>query len=177
MRFPTLLLSLFLISLSIVATAAEQIAYRLGAGDLVSISVLMEPDMSVTTRVNSQGEIKMPYVGNLRAAGITADVLGNKIEEILGKDYLVNPQVNVEIQEYRPIYIQGAVKNPGSYAFQPGLTVERAASVAGGFTRRANTKSFSIAREADVGEFDINKAKLRDSVHPGDTITVAETYF
>lgn len=157
--------------------ANGSIAYRLGAGDLVSIDVLREPDMSVTTRVNSLGEIKMPYVGQVAASGVTADELEKQIELILGRDYLVDPNVNIEIQEYRPFYIQGAVKNPGSFPFQPGLTIERAASIAGGFTRRANKKEFSVARETDVGEFAVSENSLRDPVHPGDTITVRETYF
>jgi len=133
--------------------------------------------MSATTRVNAQGVVKMPYVGQVDAAGVTANQLSSKITEILGRDYLVDPRVNVEIQEYRPFYIQGAVQNPGSFPFKPGLTIERAASIAGGFTRRANTKKFSIARESTIGEFDISEFELRDPVHPGDTITVQETYF
>lgn len=176
MKFIQLLALTFIINANS-AIADDHSGYRLGVGDLVNVSVLMEPDMSIETRVDSVGSIKMPYLGPMEAAGSTAEELGERITEILGRDYLVNPRVNVEIKEYRPFYIQGAVQNPGSFPFTPGLTVERAASIAGGFTRRANTKSFVIARETTVGEFSVSQRELRDSVHPGDTITVKETYF
>lgn len=172
-----LLFSLLLLFTSASALADKGNSYKLGPGDFVAINVLMEDDMSVQTRVNAQGGVKLPYIGQVDAAGKTATELGVLIADILGRDYLVNPQVNVDILEYRPFYIQGAVKQPGSYPFQPGLTVERAASVAGGFTRRANTESFSLARESTVGQFDEVSAKLRDTVHPGDIITIKETYF
>ena len=85
--------------------------------------------------------------------------------------------------EYRPFYVTGEVKKPGSYSFHPGLTVERAISIAGGLTERASKNRIYVVRD-QVNDYaieseidDKEKAKLADVVRPGDVITIEQGFF
>ena len=94
--------------------------------------------------------------------------------------------MTVSIVEYRPFYVTGEVEKPGSYAFHPGLTIDKAISIAGGFTERASKgKIFvmhdqspyeSIAEDAQRSK-EKKTVKLYDVVQPGDVITVEQSFF
>ena len=81
--------------------------------------------------------------------------------------------MTVTILEYRQIFITGAVQKPGGYAFMPGLTVDKAISLAGGFTGVASTNNILITRE---GHKKIS-ATLSTPIQPGDVITISESFF
>ncbi len=83
--------------------------------------------------------------------------------------------MTVTITEYRPFYINGEVKNLGSYAYRKGLTVQKSVTLAGGFTERASTKSISLKSEDDVN----NKylVFLTDTVKSGDILTIGTSSF
>ena len=83
--------------------------------------------------------------------------------------------MTVTITEYRPFYINGEVKKPGSYAYRKGLTVQKAVTLAGGFTERASTKSISLKSEDDVTR--TNSVLLNDAVKPGDVLTIGTSFF
>jgi polysaccharide biosynthesis/export protein VpsN len=91
-------------------------------------------------------------------------------------DYLIKPQVRVRVIQYRPFFVRGQVKNAGGYPYVLGLTVEKAATLAGGFTDRASMKNIFVIRENTTQE---QKAKvgLDSKVLPGDTIIVEESLF
>lgn len=85
-----------------------------------------------------------------------------------------DPQVSVSVIEYRQFYINGEVKSPGGYHYREGLTVQKAISLAGGFTPRAARNDITLIRENNNHE---KKAKLSDLVKPGDLITIDESFF
>ena len=89
---------------------------------------------------------------------------------------LVNPQVSVFIEEYRPFFINGMVEKPGGYPFQPGLTVRKAAALAGGFKERASMRKIFLIREGDRNQLTVN-VDLNAVVLPGDIVTVEESFF
>lgn len=169
-------LSIAIMSLLINVGKAETTKYRLGVGDRVLVTVFNETDLSVETRINDSGAVNMPYIGSVQAIGLTPQELEHEIELKLGADYLVNPEVSVDIREFRPFFIQGAVRNPGSYPYQLGLTIERATAIAGGFTSRADKSIFNLARE-EAGDATELRVPLRARLEPGDIVTVKESFF
>ena len=82
--------------------------------------------------------------------GKTPEQVGNEIADKLRGNYLQAPMVTVSIAEYRKIYLLGEVKKPDGYAWEPGLTAEKAIALAGGFTDRADRHDIRIRRFAAV---------------------------
>lgn len=154
-------------------------AYVLGAGDQVSIQVFGEAELSVQTRIAANGRLTYPFLGEIEVSGLTSRELENRIVKGLKGDFLVDPKVSVTITEYRPIFVNGQVKSPGSFPFQPGLTVRKALSLAGGLTERASEKRLSVIAEGDKqkGRNKGRSVGMDDSVGPGDIITVDESFF
>ncbi len=168
------------------AAMANPNQYRLGAGDLIQISVYDEPDLSLDVRIGLSGDISFPLLGDVTVAGLSPKELELNLIKRLKGPYLLDPSVTVSIVEYRPFYVTGEVEKPGSYAFHPGLTIDKAISIAGGFTERASKgKIFvmhdqspyeSIAEDAQRSK-EKKTVKLYDVVQPGDVITVEQSFF
>lgn len=150
--------------------------YRLNTGDKLRIQVYGEDDLSLETRVSDTGEISYPFIGMLKVVGMTPGQLANLIADKLRGDYLVNPKVSVDISEYRLFYVNGEVTAPGGFPFQPGITVRKAISLAGGFKERADKGKIYIIRE-DSPNGKPAPVSLDDKVSPGDIITVEESFF
>jgi len=87
--------------------------------------------------------------------------------------------VNVSIKEYRPYFVRGEVGSPGSFPFKPGLTVEKAVSMAGGFTSRASKSKFYIVSDDAIegGEGTRRSATLSSRIRPGDVIHIEQSFF
>jgi polysaccharide export outer membrane protein len=151
--------------------------YKLTAGDVITIRVFGEDDLSrEKIRLSDAGTIPYPVLGEVKARGLTIGEIEKSITDGLRKGYLVNPRVSVTIEEYRPFYINGMVTNPGGYPYQPGLTVLKAASLAGGFKERASFSKISIIRENDPKN-QPQKVDINARVNPGDTIFIEESFF
>lgn len=157
--------------------AGPQAPYVLGPGDQVRIIVFGEDNLTGEFRVNDSGNIALPLVGAVRAAGLSSSGLETAVGAALRRDNLVrNPSVAVEVIAYRPIYVLGEVNKPGQYAYQPGMTVVTAVAVAGGFTYRAVEGYAAVVRTAD-GTAVEGRATRQSFVRPGDVITVLERRF
>jgi protein involved in polysaccharide export with SLBB domain len=151
--------------------------YKLAAGDVITIRVFGEDDLSrEKVRLTDAGTIPYPVLGEVKALGLTIGAIQASITNGLTGRYLVNPRVSVTIEEYRPFYINGMVATPGGYPFQPGLTVLKASSLAGGFKERASFSKITIIRESDPKAGPV-KAEINTAVHPGDTIFIEESFF
>ena len=170
----TLLLWLFADSLA--AAESEPGAYRLGPGDQIIITVFGEDDLSMNFRLNDTGRLNYPFLGELRLKGLTVAELEQLITSGLKGPYLVNPDVTVSVGEFRPFFVHGEVKKPGSFVFQPGLTLEQAIAMAGGFTDRANRRRIERLR-GDVPGASPERTALSAPVFPGDVITVNQSFF
>ncbi len=155
------------------ATGATE-EYRLGAGDEIAISVYREEDLSMSLQIDESGMFNYPYLGKIQAIGRTLTELEQTLTEGLLQDILVNPSVNVSIVRYRNFYIGGEVKAPGGYAYNPGLTIQQAITVAGGPTEWASKSKFQIVREGQANPVAANNSTV---VRPGDTVTVLEGIF
>jgi len=150
--------------------------YVLGQGALISIQVFDEPDLTMDSRISASGVINYSYLGDLRVAGKTPVDIEKEITGLLSDGYLVNPSVNVSITEYRPFFINGEVRSPGSYPFQPGLTLDKAIALAGGLTDRASTRKMFLVRAASNKQ-EQAKAEMTAKIEPGDIITIKEGFF
>ena len=155
---------------------AGQSEYRLGAGDKVRVTVFGHEDLSGEFDVGATGSIAMPLIGEVQAGGLTPQQLQAAITQVLKPDYLKNPRVGVDVLNYRPFYIIGEVKEPGSYPYVSGMRIVNAVALAGGFTYRADTDDLLIRRAADPSgaKQDADPDTL---VLPGDVIEVPERYF
>jgi len=150
--------------------------YHLGSGDLVKIVVFGEEDLSLEVRLSDAGTVSYPFLGELKVKGITSRDLEQLLTTGLKGDYLVEPRVNVSIQEYRQFYVVGEVESPGGFEFSPGLTLRKAIALAGGFTERASkSKIYVIA--ASASEKSKQQMALGDLVKPGDTVTIEQSFF
>jgi protein involved in polysaccharide export with SLBB domain len=107
--------------------------YRFGPGDRLRITVLNYPDLSGEFTVQQPGGISLPSVGRIQVVGRGFDELEDEVVKRLRESGVLEPQISVEVAEYRPIYVVGDVQSPGRYPFQMGMTVLQALAVAGGF--------------------------------------------
>jgi len=170
--------------------AEEEKAYRIGPENLLQIDVHYGKDslISQKVRVSSKNLITFPLVGEVDVEGLTVSELENKLYTLLEKDYLVNPQVSVVIEEYSTVTVIGEVKKPGAYPIKGKLTVVEAISLAEGFTKIASPNRAKIVRTNDDGTKKeipvrlsdiINGKKQKNNIYlqAGDVLVVPESLF
>ena len=177
LRRLTLLLSLCLFAGFALAQGSAGDDYTLNAGDSIRIHVYGEEDLSFQQLlIGPNGRISYPFLGELKVTGRTAAELQQMLVDGLKPDYLVDPRISVSIVKYRPFFVNGEVKRPGGVDFQPGLTLRKAISLAGGFTERANKKQVLVIADSDPERRE-QKVGLEYRVRPGDIFTVQDTFF
>lgn len=150
--------------------------YQLGSGDQIRVTVYGEEDLSGEFELDGTGIISMPLIGAVRVGNRDVDGAEALIAEKLADGYLINPRVSIEVMNYRPFYILGEVKKPGSYPFVNGMTTLNAIALASGFTYRAAKKKITITRKVNGVETDV-EATDTTLILPGDIITVPERFF
>jgi len=150
--------------------------YHLGTSDKVRIITFNEASLTGEFVVNSNGAVSLPLIGDVHAAGLTTNELAVAIQNSLKNGYLTDPQVSVEVLNYRPFYILGEVVKPGEYPFANGLTVLNAVATANGFTYRADTHRVFIKRANETAEHEVDLTTTTP-VEPGDTIRIKERLF
>lgn len=155
---------------------AQSSQYVLEAGDQIFIQVFDEPDLTMQATVGQSGAINYSYLGTIQVAGQTPEQLMESITTKLRDGYLRNPSVNITVEKYRSFFVDGEVRRPGSYGYEPGLTLAKAVSMAGGMTDRASRRKIFLTREVD-GEKKSYRVELSQTVEPGDVITVREGFF
>lgn len=122
--------------------------YRIGALDLLEISVFGVDDLSRTVRVNSTGDISLPMVGAIRAGGKTIPELEAAIADKLDDALLQNPQVSVFIKEFtsQRVTVEGSVNKPGIYSLTGRTTLLQMIAMSGGLTRMADPEQIIVFR-------------------------------
>ena len=171
---------------------AQTDEYQLQPGDVLRITVHDQPDLETQTRVTSDGFITFPLLGKIFLKGLTAQQLEFRIKDLLEKDYLVNAQVLVFIQEYHPrqVSVLGEVKTPGKYDMpqEKDLSFLEAIALAGGFTKDADLDKTRIMRTTISGKKETLYIKVTDItkkgekekdllLEPGDIVFVPESFF
>ena len=128
----------------------ERKQYILGPEDIIEVLVWKEADLSKTVIIRPDGNISLPLIGDIRAAGLKTEDLKENIAKKL-KEFVDNPTVSVIVTEINSmrIFIQGEVAAPGVYQLRNYTTVLQAISLAGGFNEWAKKKKIIIIREVD----------------------------
>lgn len=150
--------------------------YVLDAGDRIRVTVFEQQDLSNVYSVDQAGYIAFPLVGAIPARGYTTQQVEGHIAAKLRNGFLRDPDVSVEIDRYRPIFVMGEVGAAGQYSYVPGMTVQKAVAVAGGFTARANQGNVDVTRTIN-GKVMTGGVLTSDPLLPGDTIYVRERLF
>ena len=157
--------------------------YRLGAQDLIEVSVFGVQDLSKTVRVNSNGQISLPLVGAVMAGGRTIPELETELAKRYADGFLQRPQVTVFVKEFssQRITMEGAVKNPGIYPLTGKISLLQAVAVAGGLDPLADLNGLVLFRLIDGKKMaaaysmrDLRSGRIEDPQLYGDDIVVVE---
>jgi polysaccharide export outer membrane protein len=163
--------------------------YILAPGDTLDLMVYKEPDLSMRSKIARDGRVQLPLLGEVAVAGLSVREAQNRIRDLYNADYLVDPQIYLNIAAYvqRKITVIGQVSSPGSYELMgtDSLGILEAVGMAGGFTRIADTKNIQIKRKigGKTEVIKVNSKRLDDEkgggfkVLPGDIITVGESWY
>lgn len=155
---------------------AETGPYLLDSGDVVRVTVYGDPELSSTYRIDDSGAIALPLVGAVQARGLTTELAAARVTSALASGFMRSPNVAVEVAEYRPYFLQGAVRNSGQFTYVYGMTVRAAISAAGGHTETANRSNAVIYRRQS-NEMTRGTVGLDFPLLPGDTIVISERWF
>lgn len=150
--------------------------YRLGAGDKLGITVFNEKELSMEVRLSDAGSFLYPFLGEVVAKNKTISDVQALLTRQLKDGYLVDPKVYVNILEYRPFFVNGEVGKPGGFPYQPGLTIRKAISLAGGLTPRASVTKIYVIHENDPTGMP-RLTLLNAVLLPGDIVTVDQSFF
>ena len=174
---------------TLASTISAPSGYQLSTDDQVAVEVFGEDDLRTAARLNAEGAVSLPLLGSVKLAGLTLNQAASRLTELYGRDYLVNPKVNVSLISYakRRFTVLGQVNRPGSYEMPEGspsgIDLLEAIAIAGGYTRIAAPERISVKRRDQIMRVDAKKIAHRGGsssgfrVEPGDTITVGESIF
>jgi len=151
--------------------------YRLGSGDKLRMIVYGENDLGGEYLIDGAGDVQLPLLGQMKAAGMTIhDFEGSIGNKFVAEGYLKDPRVSVEVENYRPFYIMGEVRAPGQYPYVNGMNALNAVALAGGYTYRANDSTIYVRRNGSSKE-EKDPADQTTKINPGDIIRVDERIF
>ena len=122
--------------------------YLIGRGDVLSIDIWKEPELSKQVTVRLDGNISMPLVGDLQAAGFTCTELRDQLTEKF-EGYVEVAEVSVTVTQSlsKKIYILGKINGPGEYPLQKNMTILQAISLGGGLDQWADTSNIKLIRK------------------------------
>lgn len=150
--------------------------YQLDTGDVVRVTVYGDAELSKSYKVDDKGAIAFPLVGAVPVRGGTTEEAGKRLARALANGYMRSPDVAVEIEQYRPFYIQGEVRNSGQFPYVYGMSVRAAISTAGGFTETADRDRALVYRQQG-NQMVKGGVDLDFPIYPGDTIVISERWF
>jgi len=163
-------------------------ATTVGVGDVVELHIVGEEKLPSLYTVASDGTVDLPYIKRIHVAGLEPQQIADKVrDKLIADEILTDPNVSVSVREFnsKRIEVLGEVQKPGSFALQPGMTLLRAISIAGGFNSIANKGRVTIRRKvkggtkaAVVSVEDIMANKIPDPMlQAGDSINVEQRVF
>lgn len=165
--------------------AAEAAAYSIASGDLLSVTVYRQDDMSYRVRVDPEGYIRFPVAGRVYVAGNAADAIERTIAAALRKHGYSQPEVVVSVEAYAPrnVFVLGAVENAANVVIPEGseITAMQAISATGGLSEDADVDGI-VVRRVKNGKGTTIKVNARNILNgkvgedtlllPGDTVVV-----
>jgi polysaccharide biosynthesis/export protein len=201
MNFLLLLACLVLGGADLAAQDPQKTAdYIVGPADVLNVTVFDEAQLSGRFRVDNDGSFLFPFIGRVKADGLTLRAIEADIRRRLGEGYLRSPQVSIEVDQFRSqnVFVMGEVRNPGKYALSGNVTLIEALAQAGSITASAGNEVIilhpKVAKTAptlpdEAPDADVTRVNLRELeggklaenvvIRDGDTIFVpkAEKFF
>ncbi|HZA92503.1 MAG TPA: polysaccharide biosynthesis/export family protein [Gemmatimonadales bacterium] len=166
-------------------SARSEDVYRLVKGDILEVHVFRQPDLSRTVDVDGAGQILLPLIGAMPAAGRTVRELETEITRLLRAKYLQSPQVSVAVRDAvgQRVTVEGAVRNPGVRNARGQTTLLRVLAESGGFAETADQSGVMVFRQTEQGRtvmrHDANAIRVGQAPDPvimgGDTIVVDDS--
>jgi len=147
--------------------------YHLGPRDILTLSIyaggLEQEKVEVT--ISEQGRINVPFIGPLKAQGLTLSELEKSIQIPLEKDYFVSPQVNIQIKEYHSIsfFISGAVKMPGKYEMTSATNFLELIAKAGGVLTERGSIAYVLRESHGV---DLTRESVKEAIKNRKTLKI-----
>jgi polysaccharide export outer membrane protein len=136
--------------------------FLLGPEDVLDITVWKNPDLTRTTAIRPDGLISIPIIGDVQAAGMTADGLAHRIADRLKPVVAGSPAVSVSVKELNSysIYVLGEVNKPGKFQAKSYVTLLQAISMSGGFTDYAKKNKLQIIRNKLNGDNKLHETRI-----------------
>jgi protein involved in polysaccharide export with SLBB domain len=150
-----------------VQSAAASEEYKLDAGDVLLFDFLNDVDLPAQLNVSAEGRVQIPLLGALQVSGKTIDEALVEIKrQFVEQGVLVDPRIAVSVATWRPIFVLGDVRTPGSFSFQPNLMVDTAVGLAGGLpTAISSAEDRLLARARLEASINTNSTQiLREAV-------------
>jgi polysaccharide export outer membrane protein len=142
--------------------------YQIGSGDVVTVTVYGHDDLKTKARVAEGGQIEFPLIGAVQVGGLKPSAAAKKIEALLADGYIVNPQVQIYVEEFksRKVIVLGQVKNPGLVELSGPAALLEVISKAGGLLKDAGP-SASVARTGADGRQETVAVEIRKLIENG----------
>lgn len=164
--------------------------YQVGVGDVLNVMVYARPDLSSISggvagasgpkgsRVDGNGEIHLPLIGSVKAAGMTVSAIRDKVEVALRK-YVQEPSVVVEVAEYhsKPIYLMGQFRTPGVYYMDRPMTFLQGITLGNGFDATANLRGVRLLRDQKIAPVDVYSLILDGRIEQNVWLKAGDTVF
>jgi len=163
--------------------------YILRQGDVVQVKVYQEEDLTSIARIGKDGSIAMPLLGSVKVVSNSLAQATVIIRDLLAKDYLVNPQVTLNVTEFakRRFTVLGQVQHSGTYEMpaDDSVSLLQAIATAGGYTRIANERKITVQRTVgtenklirlDAEALALNQKEKPFEILPDDVIVVGERW-
>jgi polysaccharide export outer membrane protein len=154
------------------------------------MTVYQEDDLETKTIIDNSGMVELPLLGQVKIGGLTVDQATTLIQQLYDKDYLVNPQVNLKVEQFadRHFAVLGEVQRPGSFDFPQNEPVNllEAIAIGGGYTRLGAPSKVTVRRienglpkvyHLDAGKMEEDPQKKPFEILPNDIITVGQRVF
>lgn len=163
--------------------------YKVGVDDILDIAVLQPEHMTLTVTVSPDGSITFPYIGKVDVKGKTPSEIQDEIQKRLADGYLKYPVISVALKQSqsKKFYVYGEVLKPGTYLLEDNMTVLKAISTAGGFTKYGSSSRVKILRpKPGAAGYDMIKVNMKlimnglaedTLLRPGDIVQVEEGVF
>ena len=163
--------------------------YILRQGDVIAVKVYQEDDLASVSRIGKNGAITMPLLGSVKVVSNSLEQASSIIRDLLAKDFLVNPQVTLNVTEFakRRFTVLGQVMRPSTYDMpaDDSVSLLQAIATAGGYTRIGNPRKITVQRtvgtenqliQLDAEKMALMKSALPFEIQPDDVIVVGEKW-
>jgi protein involved in polysaccharide export with SLBB domain len=164
--------------------------YAIGVADILTVNVVRPEPLLMEVTVSPDGTISFPYIGTIVAKGKTLDEVQAEMTKKLGEGYMKYPVLSVTLKESnsKRFFVYGEVTTPGPYAVEENMTVLRAISMAGGFSKFGSSSRVKVLRPRAAGKgyepVKVNIKEVMDGhvdadviIKPGDIVVVSEGVF